>query len=232
MRWMMVGSLLGMSALVLSACQKAPVPMAIGARPAAATVRSAQADLYPVTPGSTWEYQLHSRQANGETQTRPMSIAIDSAKTRADGVVEAVTTRRYQNWSPPATRVLKFPDRVVLSRLSDPEDGPSITVLKLPLESGAAWPGRPLEGGHKETIRAIGREAVTVPAGTFEAYRVDHELVYANGDSDTLQYWYAAGVGVVKMIERTTLYQAGQPLKLQVTGELERYTIGRDQLKR
>ncbi|MFN3429569.1 MAG: hypothetical protein ACK46X_06420 [Candidatus Sericytochromatia bacterium] len=231
MRWM-VGSLLGLSVVLTSACQKAPSPVAAGLRPATAAVRSAQADFYPVTPGSTWEYQLHQRQANGDTQTRPMTIAIDSAKTRADGVVEAVTSRRYQSWAPPATRVLKFPDRVVLSRLSDPEDGPSITVLKLPLEPGAAWPGRPLEGGHKETIRAIGREAVTVPAGTFEAYRVDHELAYANGDSDTLHYWYAPGVGVVKMIERSTLYQNGQPLKLQVTGELERYTIGRVQLSR
>lgn len=221
-----VWSLLGVAVVLSSACQKAPSPLVAGSRPMAASARSASADLYPVAAGSSWEYVLHQRQADGSEQQRPMSIAITSAETRADGVIEAVMERRYQSWSPPTTRVLRHPDKVVLSRLSDPIDGPSITVLRTPFEPGASWPGRPLAGEHTETIRAIGAEEVKVPAGTFKAWRVDHEIRYATGDGDTLHYWYAPGVGVVKMIERTTLYQNGAPLRLQVTGELERYRIG------
>jgi hypothetical protein len=226
MRWL-AWSLLGLQVAALSACGTMPAPNAAKMRAVAPTVRSAPADLYPVAAGSSWEYVLHQKQANGSVQQRPMSIAITSATTREDGVVEAVLERQYQSWAPPATRVLRYPDRVVLSRLSDPIDGPSITVLRTPFEPGARWPGRPLSGGHTETIHAIGQEDVTVPAGAFKAVRVDHEIAYANGDADTLNYWYAPGVGVVKMIERTTLYQGGTPLHLEVTGELTRYAIGR-----
>ena len=221
-----VWSLLGVAAVLTSACHKAPAPNAAGPRPMTMAARQTQADLYPVTPGSRWQYVLRSRQADGSVTNRPMAIAITGATPRADGVVEATMEREYQSWSPPTTRVLRHPDKVVLSRLSDPIDGPSITVLRTPFEPGASWPGRPLSGGNSETIRAIGLEEVTVPAGTFKAYRVDHEIRYATGDGDTLNYWYAPGVGVVKMIERTPLYQQGAPLRLQVTGELETYTIG------
>lgn len=226
MRALTRGSLV-LAVVALSACQKAPMAAMTGVRPLAVAAKNAQADLYPVAAGSNWTYALRQRQADGSEQVRPMTIRVASAQTRADGVVEAVLERSYQNWAPPATRVLRHPDKVVLSRLSDPEDGPSITVLRTPFEAGASWPGRPLGGGHTETIRAIGLEEVTVPAGRFQAHRVDHDIRYATGDTDTLNYWYAPGVGVVKMIERTTLYQEGKPLRLQVTGELETYAIGR-----
>lgn len=249
MRSLRAWSMVALAVVALSACQKAPAPAMTAPRLGSAAAlsapqgargfgplagsftRSAQADLYPVTAGSRWTYVLHQRQADGSEQDRPMTIAITRAETRPDGVVEAVTERQYQNWSPPATRVLRHPDKVVLSRLSDPEDGPSITVLKTPFVPGAEWPGRLLGGGHSETIRAVGQEEVSVPAGRFTAYRVDHLIRYATGGTDTLNYWYAPGVGVVKMIERTTLYQDGKPLHLQVVGELETYVIGAGALK-
>ena len=95
MRWML-GSLVGLSVLMVGACQQAPAHKAAGMRPATAAVRSLEADFYPVTPGSKWEYQLHQRQANGDTQIRPMAIAIDSPKTRADGVLQPGEARTYR----------------------------------------------------------------------------------------------------------------------------------------
>jgi hypothetical protein len=75
-------------------------------------------------------------------------------------------------------------------------------------------------------VHAIAIETVTVPAGTFEAMRVDHEITYAQGATDTLNYWYAPGVGCVKMIERTTLFSGPTPTHLEVIGELTSWHIG------
>ena len=223
----MAWALFGLQVAALSACYAAP-SQPIGAARGAKSwqARTAEADLYPIAPGSRWEYTLHQRQDDGPVKQRPMTISIASSRTLDDGGVEAVLERRYENWSPPKSRVLRYPDRVVLSRLSDPIDGPSITVLRLPLAQGAEWPGRPLGGGHLETIRYMGEEAVTVPSGTYRAQRVDHVIAYAQGGSDTLNYWYAPGVGVVKMTERTTLWQGDTAIHLESTGVLDSYTPG------
>jgi hypothetical protein len=219
---------LGLSALSLSACQlpaASKAPGLTGARAAVrVSAREAATDLYPVIPGARWEYVLQQKQGDNPVQERPMSIAIVSAEARPDGATLAVTERRYENWSPPRTRVLRYPDKVVLSRLSDPEDGPSITIMQLPLKAGRTWPGRPLEGGNSETLQAMGVETVKVPAGSYQAQRVDHLIRYSNGATDTLSYWYAPGVGVVKMIERSTLFQEGGEVHLEVTGLLKAYS--------
>lgn len=219
-----IGSLV---VLALAGCHAAPSPIAAPVRTAGAkAARAVSSDPYPVTAGSKWEYVLHQKQPDGSVHERPMTMEVTSAKTRDNGVVEAVLERQYQSWAPPATRVLHYPDKVVLSRLSDPEDGPSMTILQLPFTADAKWPGRPFGGGNSETVHAIAEETVTVPAGTFKAYHVDHEITYAQGSTDTLNYWYAPGVGCVKMIERTTLWQGDTPVHLEVTGELTSWTIG------
>jgi hypothetical protein len=201
--------------------------MAATARVAGAkAARSVATDPYPVTVGSKWSYVLQQKQPDGTVHERPMTMEVTSAKAREGGVVEAVLERQYQSWAPPATRVMHYPDKVVLSRLADPEDGPSLTIMHLPFAADSKWPGRPYGGGNSETVHAIAEVSVTVPAGTFKAYKVDHEITYAQGTTDTLEYWYAPGVGFVKMIERTTLWQGDTPLHLEVTGELSSWQIG------
>lgn len=205
----------------LAGCQAAP--HLVAGRQATLSARSDAGDLYPLTPGTRWEYVLHQRQDDGPVRERAMAIRISERKALADGGVEAVLERAYDGVAPPPTRVRRYADRVTLSRLADPPDGPSITILRLPLTAGESWPGRALGGGHSETIHARGPEAVTVPAGTFQAERVDHEIAYATGGGDTLSYWYAPGRGVVKMIERATVHMSGQTVRLEVTGLLTRY---------
>lgn len=211
----------------IAACHSAGAPVQPGLKPQALRARSLAADYYPLAVGAKWEYRLLQKQGDGPIGEKPMSIAITSVTPLPDGGVEAVTERRYQSWSPPPTRVRRHADRVVLSRLSDPIDGPSLTILKFPLDAHTAWPGRPFGGGNSETVVPFGEETVTVPAGTFKAFRVDHKIRYATGDTDDLNYWYAPGRGVVKMIERSTLFQGDTKIHLEVTGELTAYDPGR-----
>ncbi|MEB3198758.1 MAG: hypothetical protein VKP62_16295 [Candidatus Sericytochromatia bacterium] len=135
----------------------------------------------------------------------------------------AVLQRRYGNFEPPPTRIWVTPDSVKLSRLNSPVNGPSITILRAPWQSGASWPGRPLPDGHSEVISVIGMRDTEVPAGRFETWQVDHLIRYADGNSDVLSYWYAAGVGCVRMIERATLYVGGKPVKLATEACLTRF---------
>jgi hypothetical protein len=157
---------------------------------------------------------------NGATPAKKaMSMAITRVETVGDET-EATLERTYGSFAPPPTRVRKGAAGVKLSRLADPVDGPSITILKFPLQVGQTWPGRDFGGGNTETIAPQGLETVEVPAGRFEAQRVDHHIAYSNGATDTLSYWYAPGVGMVKMIENLTVWQGETAVHLSSTGSL------------
>jgi hypothetical protein len=176
--------------------------------------------------GVRWSYVLRQSHEGQPLPERTMEMGILRAEARPGGVVEAVLERRYRNFQLPPTRVLVRPDAVVLSRLADPIDGPSLTILRGLPAAGATWGGRPLKPGNDERVVVIGEEDVEVPAGRWRAWRVDHELRYADGDGDTLSYWYASGVGCVRMIERTTVYVGTEKRKLEVDGLLTSRVAG------
>lgn len=204
--------------LLLNACQ-AGSPAALVRTPVNARAM-ADADLYPLANGRTWTYALDQQQGDGPVQHNAMTIVTSAVTEVSPGVTQAVLDRHYGSFTPPSTRVRKSADAVTLSRLSDPVGGPSITILHFPLTVGTSWPGRDFGGGNTETIWPQGPENVTVPAGTYVAQRVDHHIHYAQGSEDVLSYWYAPGVGVVKMIERLTVWQGTQAVHLVSTGSL------------
>lgn len=73
--------------------------------------------------------------------------------------------------------------------------------LKLPHKEGQTWD----IDGFKETLTAYGPEEVKVPAGTYQAIRVEHRK---QGDpkSEVIRtYWYAQQVGIVKVKDGDTL---------------------------
>ena len=53
------------------------------------------------------------------------------------------------------------------------------------------------------TNRIAAREKLTVPAGTFDTYRVEAEAKLA-GNSSKMTFWYAQGYGMVKQIDHST----------------------------
>ena len=90
----------------------------------------------------------------------------------------------------------------------------STCELKLPLAVGNIWT---TDGLNKYEALAV--ERIKVPAGTYDAFRVEHKY----DDPEHLRKgtkWYADGVGVVKEMEET----AGGP----VTWELVKFTPGKD----
>jgi hypothetical protein len=78
---------------------------------------------------------------------------------------------------------------------------PPLEILKVPFKVGDSWPFR-LDGCEgTKTISAV--ETIKVPAGTFEAVRVDTEYTRAN-QRRLVRSWYAPGIGLLRMTEDGT----------------------------
>lgn len=207
----------------------------------------AVADLYPLAPGHQWRYELRQKQ-NGEPRPKVKTLQMWTEALPADGpVMQAVLRRGYPDSTvaPNPTLARLYNDRVELSRyqaelLSDfdlpaavaaevaaqtqgANEGQNfVTILKAPFEPGQHWEGRLFKGG-TETVKVIGWESVTVPAGTFRALKIEHHKQYNNDKSDFLYYWYAPNVGMIKLYEELTVYY-GQWLHYESTGELISHT--------
>ncbi len=80
---------------------------------------------------------------------------------------------------------------------------PPTPVLKVPGAKGDKWECPMALDGEKQcdyTLVAGGVEEVSVPAGKFNALRIDQTSVGTDGKTiQTIATWYAPGVGVVKM---------------------------------
>lgn len=74
------------------------------------------------------------------------------------------------------------------------------TALRWPVVPGDAWVGKLPPTGHKERrFVTRGWEKVRVPAGQFDAVRVDSTYVLHDGTAGRIdRTWYAPGVGEVK----------------------------------
>lgn len=76
---------------------------------------------------------------------------------------------------------------------------PPMQLLKLPHKAGQDWEthtGAWL--GPKGTLTAFGPEKVRVPAGKYEAIRVETRFLQTHAESVLAKYWYAPNVGLVK----------------------------------
>ncbi len=192
-------------------------------------------DFYPINTGKTWTYSLKQYQdEQPNTKFNEMTISIVN-NTKEQGFDSAVMKRFYPNSSiqPNQTLAKIFPDHIELSRYVQQSIFESlgakvnksidyIDILNSPLQSGTNWQGRTFKGG-TEMIEIIGQEDVTVEAGTFKAIKTRHHLIYDNGKEDNLYYWYADGIGMVKLHEEITMY-IKQWVKMKSDGELKSYS--------
>jgi hypothetical protein len=73
-----------------------------------------------------------------------------------------------------------------------------LVILKTPIAVGTSWEVKTVGFEGVATIGAI--ETIEVPAGKFEAVRVDLEQT-VGGRNRKVQAWYALGIGLVKMTQ-------------------------------
>jgi hypothetical protein len=236
-----------------STSTSAPQPQSEPPTPASQSSASgACSNTYmPVAQGATWSYDVTGG-SDG-----PTSYTDTISSVSADSFILTTTTGdivRDQRWSCAADGLvaLDFGGGTATLAVADTHmvfDTTESTGVTLPSEisPGDTWSQTfTLEGTQNVTAdqtsnvvgqvkydsTAVSVESVTVPAGTFDALRVEGPnsmdlTVEMSGFtvpmtiSGTLVRWYAPGVGYVKSVETSNVFD----IDVEITTELASYSI-------
>ena len=162
----------------------------VGLLPAAPVPREAGKPFYfPTRVGTKWVYEANIGEGHGEAVTESeekdgrwlVTVKATSADFK-DG--DTTTVFRY---AVSHTGVFMIAEGLEARDTRKDYDEP-ICLLKLPPTPGEEWRGDSKQDSAEFVVRKA--ETVKVPAGTFEAVRVDR------GKDHTC--WYAPGVGVIE----------------------------------
>lgn len=153
-----------------------------------------QLDYYPLGVGTKWHLQLD---VNGRMLTMVSQIAkIETI----DQIRLARLEVAVQGQAVTVTEHLSTSDKGIFRhRTNGLEMDPPLCMLKYPIKEGETWRTKTKVGPQVLPIECIvGKwEQVEVPAGKFKAIKVNITTEEA-GQPIVTDYWFAAGVGVVK----------------------------------
>jgi len=164
----------------------------------------------PTTVGSKWSYQYRGY---AEDPTGSELVNVVTAVSKQDGMtvvsIAQVNDGKLGNCSVPTA---ESRDGLRAGYFSGENFVGCAWLLKLPAVAGTEWREHH-DGMNEPLVRewyVIRRwERITVPAGKFDAERVDVTKVDRDGTRGEQFFWYARGVGLVKSV-----YGSGQSLVL------------------
>ncbi len=175
-------------------------------------------DYFPVAEGAVWEYRV----TTSMNTTMDIVREIKSVSRQKDGSLRVDVESR----TPQVTKMdyTKGGGKVVLHTTEMPTSGYKVdyTAPKLelmnPLKIGSGWDYEGKGSGTKivEKAKVVKAETVEVPAGKYEAIRVEVDADHG-GNKFTLTLWYVNHLGPVKIHTMS----AG----VESTTELVKYTL-------
>ncbi|HEV3440454.1 MAG TPA: hypothetical protein VG122_24075 [Gemmata sp.] len=160
---------------------------------------------FPTTLGTTWVYDDGN---SLETQIISKVEAVDGGRMIT---IEKV----HQDGRTPFGILLISTDRVIQLEFQGKKLDEPLLWLKTPPKPGETWEWKFL-GAATGTDFVKGVEKLELPAGTFEAMKVDSKYG-AGGGLAQATHWYAPGVGLVK-----SSYGGG------ASRVLKSFTLGKD----
>lgn len=152
----------------------------------------------PTKVGDTWDY-VNPEEKEKTTCIAWTVLAVEEkngVKTVQFGQFYAIDGKFHEehDLEVSAKGIIGTRSPVVLGIPRKKYDSPQID-LKLPHKDGQSWENKDF----KETLTAYGPEEVKVPAGTYQAIRVEHHANSDPKDRILRTYWYAPRVGIVKV---------------------------------
>jgi hypothetical protein len=175
----------------------------------------ADVPLLPVTPGDAWIHQVRLRIPAGVTSATAAEVdtAYQSVRTflgKVSASDELPATDCFEVHVPGSPREREFveihPDRILIrgSLLMRPENPRSLWLdrpvifVTAGMKAGDSLPDSvSMDGGVIRRTKVIGREDVTVPAGTFRCIRL--LTTGSDGELDLRRtIWFSPGTGIVR----------------------------------
>jgi hypothetical protein len=151
-------------------------------------------DFYPAKVGTKWVY---------EDQTGELTSAVSAVERKAGETV--VTVLRDHGAGPPSPLEILVLSENGMFRVEAGGmkfDQP-VCLVRFPIREGDKWDVKvsgPKQLKHeKGSATTVGFEEVEVPAGKFKALRVEKIVTTSTGVPLRSTFWYAPGVGLVKM---------------------------------
>lgn len=172
--------------------------------PVAVFAGGPDANLFPVSTGSVWNY-------SGSAAGKAMSLRAEITSVTKSGNA----TLAVFKWSKGGTAVQEETYRITASEVARVRAGaggsgditPPVPVIRYPMTVGKTWkwagkistPGGAFQGS--AVLKVASKDSVKTGAGSLQAYRVDMSLTLtAGGQSLTIPntYWFAPGKGLIK----------------------------------
>jgi hypothetical protein len=164
-------------------------------------------DYFPLRVGDSWKY----RSTTADGKQSEFTIKVLSEEKQGDGtnfyLVETLSAfQPIHDWySKPSGQVLMHRIAYPKNEALKADYQPVKQYLKNPLSVGASWQwkGKGMMGVEiEESSQVTGTEAVEVPAGKFQAMKVETKVIQG-GTPVTKTYWFANWVGMVKSMTDT-----------------------------
>ncbi|MGQ9465465.1 MAG: TapB family protein [bacterium] len=177
-------------------------------------------DYFPLTEGNTWNYRAIATTTIGDstfsdTGTVKMEITAKTTLNNGTEVYEQIFTMVQER----DTSYLQETDDYLLS-YDDKADTKPDTLIAFPLEEGKTWTVSK-DSSYTETAKAMGKESVTVPAGTYDdCWKIEY-ISTSSTSSETLFVYLAPDVGLIKF-QSIEIYTN---MTIKFTMELESATI-------
>ncbi len=161
--------------------------------------------LLPVREGTTWEYVVSDSATPGKRGRAVVRIrGSDSIREKQAHGLDTITDGALTK-----TEILTVDDRGVLCHRrtflnEEPLSfNPPQTMVPATLKVGAAWELKDRVDGAvmQQQFRIVAEEEITVPAGTFRAFRF--HCVQPWPISIELDRWFTPGIGLIKEITST-----------------------------
>lgn len=164
----------------------------------------------PLKEGNKWEYKIIA--ADGTEIQQYATVQL----TEFDGKECYAIVRRCDKPEYNYTDYFSVQDNMIImvGSIITPDSPrevkvkfePPVVFLKYPLEAKVSWSVKTTLSMMQNRIpmnwkvNVLQKEIVTVPAGTFESYRLEIELERENAPIEKNSYWLSNRVGVVKKV--------------------------------